>query len=342
MPGMVQETRRKWLGKRGAAGAVAGAVAAAAVAVAALGSAGGALASGPAGPGSGTPAGWAPAPFRLAQLSVPPLWLVESQSQYLCGIGSKGMIFAGTGPVFPAGTHCHPTASVAWIRPAGHLPRGIAHRKPSAVIHGIPVFRLHSGKGSILYLAPRLGVRVGARGPLARRVLATLTRSPLAVVLSRQSGGQVTGTWTRHQFGGIRFATPSKWDLHRASQWATCGTGQDFRSLLLINATRPPAALPCPFPVPTAAADQAQPGLTVVTGKFAAQSVSEKFTHCLMLHGARICLSSSTGQGGLSGSVLIFSVSRPHHNAATFFVLGLSGSGAGARAVLDSIRTLRG
>lgn len=56
-----------------------------------------------------------------------------------------------------------------------------------------------------------------------------------------------------------------------------------------------------------------------------------------MRHGVRICLSSVTGQGGLFGGVLIFSVSWPHRPAATFFLLGLSGSGATARAIFASI-----
>lgn len=45
-----------------------------------------------------------------------------------------------------------------------------------------------------------------------------------------------------------------------------------------------------------------------------------------------------TGQGGLFSGVLIFSVSWPHRPAATFFLLGLSGSGATARAIFASIR----
>jgi hypothetical protein len=91
------------------------------------------------------------------------------------------MIFAGTRPGFPEGMGCRLTASLAWIVPAGRIPPGIGHRRPTAVIHGIPAYELRSGPGSVLYLVPELGVRAGARGPLARRVLATLTWSPLAV-----------------------------------------------------------------------------------------------------------------------------------------------------------------
>lgn len=286
---------------------------------------------------SGTPS-WAPVPYQSAQLSVPRLWLVESPALYFCEPPVPGMIFAGTRPRFPAGTGCHLTASRAWIQSAGHIPPGIRHGRPTRVIHGIPVYRLRSGPGSVLYLAPELRVRVGARGPLARRILATLTWSPLAVVLRHGPAGQAA-SWTRYRFGGVRFAVPASWNVRHEKQWATCGTGVVPRSLLLIDATKPSAALPCPFPFPTAEAEQAQPGLTVVTGKYAAQSVAEKFPRCKIRHGARVCLSSITGHGGFDSAVLIFSVSRPHQHAATFFLLGLSGSGARARAIFASVRT---
>ncbi len=111
-------------------------------------------------------------------------------------------------------------------------------------------------------------------------------------------------------------------------------------TLLLIHATRPPLVLPCPATIPTASADQAQPGLTVVSGKYAAESVGQTFLHrCREQHSLRICLSSVTGEGGSFSGVLIFSVSRGHHDAATYFLLGLSGSGTAARTVLGSITT---
>jgi len=290
---------------------------------------------------SGRPSGWAPVPYQRAQLSVPGLWLVETPGQFSCGTQVPGMIFAGARPRFPAGTGCHLTASLAWIRPAGHIAPGIRHRRPTALIHGIPVYRLRSAAGSVLYLVPELMVRVAARGRLARRVLATLTWSPLAVVLKHAPAGPVPASWVRHRFGRVNFAVPDSWKVRHENQWATCGTGIVPRSLLLIDATRPPLALPCPFPFPTATREQARPGLTVVTGKYAARSVAENFPSCLQRHGAQICLSSITGQGGFESGVLIFSVSRPRQHATTFFLLGLSGTGAGARTVFASVRIPR-
>ena len=77
----------------------------------------------------------------------------------------------------------------------------------------------------------------------------------------------------------------------------------------------------------------------MVTGKYAARSVGQSYARCQSRSGVRICLSTVTGQGGFLSGVLIFSVTRPKH-PATFFLLGLSGSGASARAVFDSIRAV--
>jgi hypothetical protein len=349
MTGTAQDTPRPRWGRRAAAAAVAAAVlsVSAALAAAQATSAPGKatasdtqqMAAGPLSDASRRPSGWAPVPYQRAQLWVPGSWLVEAPGQFICGSPVPGLIFAGVRPRFPAGTDCHLAASLAWIRPAGDIPAGIRHRRPTAVIHGIPVYRLRSSPGSVSYLVPSLRVQVGARGPLARRVLATLTRSPLAVVLGRRPAVPVPASWIQYRFGGVRFAVPASWPVQHEKQWATCGTGVVPRSLLLVDATRPPLELPCPLLLPTATAEQAQPGLTVVTGKYAAQSVGEQFASCRIRHGARICLSSITGQGG-SGSALIFSVSRPHQRPATFFLLGLSGSGARERAVFDWVRTV--
>jgi hypothetical protein len=280
---------------------------------------------------------WAPVPYQGAQLTVPGSWLVESRGQIWCGLPhAGGMIFAGTRPGFPKGYGCRLTDSLAWIVPAGHIPSGLRHRRPTAVLHGLPVYRVASSTGRE-YLVPALKVRIGARGPLARTVLATLARSPLAVALKRGPAGRVPATWRWRQSGGVRFAVPAAWGTLREDQWATCGTGLSPRSLLLIDATHPPMALPCPFLAPTAAAEQAQPGLAVVTGRYAARSVGAAFARCDVRHGLRVCLASGTGQGGLAGSVLVFSVALPHHHAAAYFVLGLPGSGAAARAILGSV-----
>jgi hypothetical protein len=286
--------------------------------------------------GQSQPRGWAAVSYRNAELSVPGSWLVETAQQQSCGIPrAPGMIFAGIKPALAQGMGCGLPARLAWILPAGHIGSGLGHRHPTAVIHGFAVYRIAGGTGSARYLVPGLSVLVGVRGPQARRVLGTLNRSPLSAVLRSGPASPVPAGWTWRRFGGVRFAAPRSWRLQRADQWATCGTGQEPSTLLLIDATRRPAPLPCPFQLPTAAADQARPGLTVVTGKYAAESVGERYGRCRERRDVRICLSAVTGQGG--PGVLIFSVARPHHRADAFFLLGLPGTGSGARAVFGSV-----
>src|SRR3984885_7374230 len=92
------------------------------------------------------------------------------------------MIFSGLTPGIPKGWNCGVTANLAWILPAGKIPPGLAHCKPSAVIHGIPVYRLASAKGTTGYLVPELGVRVGAPArlePAARRPVGDLRNRPV-------------------------------------------------------------------------------------------------------------------------------------------------------------------
>jgi hypothetical protein len=278
-----------------------------------------------------------PVTFQRAQLSVPGGWFVEGAQQFVCPGKSGGMIFAGIKPRIPKGAGCRLTASFAWIVPAGRVPAGISHRKPTAVINGLPVYRVAGAGKSVVYLVPRLGVRVGAHGRLAKSILATLARSPLDVVLARGPVSPVPAHWVRREFGGVKFATPRDWHLDRETQWEACGTGISPRGLLLVNAKKKSFPLPCPFPVPIARGIQAVPGLVVITGKFAAQAFSEHYPSCIRRHGTKICLSAETGVGGLFGGVLIFTVSRPHHHAKTFLELGLSETGGRARAIFDSI-----
>src|ERR1700722_1406805 len=205
MTGREQGTRRRQRGWRIAAiatvaAAIVGLVgttlasprAAAAAASSAAGIGSTRQAAGPLTDASVTPKGWSPVAYENAQLSVPGSWLVESPKQLFCGMPQiSGMIFVGVTQGFPKSFGCDVPANLAWILPAGKLPKGISQRKPTARIDGIPVYRVPSVKGTTVYLVPELGVRVGARGKSAARVLATLTRSPLSVVLRRGPAARV-------------------------------------------------------------------------------------------------------------------------------------------------------
>lgn len=191
-----------------------------------------------------------PAPWPSVVLDSEGLWAIARNDSEDARAVLAASNQAGVPVLVPAvvlkGTGCGLTASYAWIVPAGHTPPGISHRKPTAVINGIRVYRRPSGPDSVLYLVPELSVRVGAHGPLGRRVLATLNRSPLSVVLGKGRASPVPARWVWHRFGGVRFAAPRTWHRHRQTQWATCGTGVVPGSLVLIDAIKPPLALPRP------------------------------------------------------------------------------------------------
>jgi hypothetical protein len=346
MIGYARDARRAG---RGPGAFTIGAVAAAAVAISsAAWPIGGSLAatrpvSGGAPVAAKTPiqrTSWVPVPFRRAQLSVPGGWFVEGPAGFFCEKKSDSMIFVGTTPRVPKGQspgcrQLHP--SYAWIVPIRHLPPGIYHRKPT-LINGIHVYRERSVPTAVVYLVPELGVRVGAHGPKAKRILATLNRSPLDTVLAAGPARPAPASWVRREFGGVKFAAPRGWHRFRDNVWEACGTGVAPHAVDLINAKKPPIPIPCPFPLPIAKDIAARPGLVVVTGKFAARSVAETYRRCLVRAGTRICLSTQTGVGGLFGGVLIFSVAKPHHHrASTYVLLGLPGPGSQARAIFDSI-----
>ena len=244
------------------------------------------------------------------------------------------MIFAGASPRLPKGLGCSLTARMAWIAPAGRAAgnrASPAHRSDPRH-SGLPGAR----RDRVCAVSgPRAGrARRGAR---AAGRAGSLHADQVATVGRAQPGAAspVPAGWTWAGSGPVRFATPPSWNLQRARRWATCGTGLVAGTLLRIDAIRPPLALPCPYRIPTASAGEAQPGLVVVTGKYAAQSVGQHYDRCQSRRGVRVCLSSVTGQGGLLSGVLIFSVSGPH-NAVTYFLLGLSGSRT-ARTIFRSI-----
>ena len=117
-----------------------------------------------------TPVGWYSVSYRGAQVSVPP-------SVVAIGTGPGGItrvIFQTTSPA-SGGTCMGPFGgTVLCLLPMRQVPPAYAGEKPTT-INGVPVYLGPKGD----YYAPSLGVEVTARGPLARRIVATLTRSLL-------------------------------------------------------------------------------------------------------------------------------------------------------------------
>jgi hypothetical protein len=302
------------------------------------------LSPGPAGPSgpvtprgipltdtSATPPGWVPVAYGDTQISVPADWRVADRP--VCGrVGRGGYVILGraTTRLSVRNPRCRQAPNMVAILP---LPRPSASAaRPTGVINGITVARVPSARGYVSYLVPRLHARVTARGPLAGRVLATLTRSPLSVVLAPGRDFPVPRGWTWRDFGGIRFAAPAGWRLERARIWVDCPRELPQAAVTLITATKG-VMVSCAGPVLIAGSLTARPGVVVAAGPAATRDVP-RGSPCRRLHGLRACYAEPIYLGGVLG----MSVYVPGRRQPTVVEIGLAGNGAVARAIFDSIR----
>lgn len=279
-----------------------------------------------------TPPGWSPVAYLGAQISVPSSWRVGSRP--VCGRGPQGAViegaaFARVADGSPSG--CPRPANIVFMLP-GKAPAGSGHSRPGTVT-GSMGFHPRASHG---WASSRvLGVTVVARGPLAGRVLATLTPSPLSVVLAGGPRFPVPRSWRWHNFGGIRFAAPGSWGLEKDDTWGDCHGPIQARTTRLTTATHF-LALGCALVVPTAGWAAAIPGIVVAAGRFAAfapGALTYPLTaSCTMLRGMRACADWS------SGVLLALTIHPPGRPKPILVEIGLASTGATARMIFDSIR----
>jgi hypothetical protein len=101
-------------------------------------------------------------------------------------------------------------------------------------------------------------------GPLARQVVATLTYSPLSVVLN-SSVSSVPAGWRHLAFGGIQFAVPGQWRLERVTSWGGC-PGNIAPDVLELSTAQTMSTPGCPRPPETAGYLVASPGMVLGSG----------------------------------------------------------------------------
>ena len=284
---------------------------------------------------SATPPGWAPVPYGDAQLSVPAAWLVESSNASGCGQTIRGMIFLAESARIPKGTGCGLAPSVVTLGPIGRVPGWVTSARPSRIINGIPVFRRLGSSGTLSYLVPQLGVRLSARGPLAGKVIGTLTRSPLSVAFAPGRASPTPRGWIQYTYGGIRVAAPASWKLQQDKTWGMqCGNGL-VPDVVRLSAADRLMIISCPAPLSSTGGLEARPGVAVAVGRYAVQlAVSPGYLRCIRLHALRACIFRD-GYGGTALTLAAFPASQAR---PTVIVIGLAGSGAVSRAIFDSIR----
>jgi hypothetical protein len=288
-----------------------------------------------------TPPGWAPVSYLGAQVSVPASWFVEDSGSSVCGGGVRGMIFLGQlpQPRLFAKMGCRLTRSVVVLTsfPPRLPPSSAIAVRPDSVVNGFAVLWRHRN-GKYVLIAPSLRVQLTASGPLAVRVLATLTRSPLSVALARAPVLPVPAGWQWHRFGGITLAVPGSWKVERDNWWGGCPFGIAAVTLRLSTAAvlSDPS---CPAPLDTAGFNAARPGVVIGAGRYATLGPSKPSyaaclrPHGLRLHGLRACVSTQ----GYGSGLLTLAVGAPGQPRPVIVEIGLAGSGALARTIIGSI-----
>ncbi len=253
-----------------------------------------------------------------AQISVPSSWLLESRSVHACSSRVGGWVVLGEPDTavqcFGAGGTSRPKNVVSIVR----VPRSSGGSAGS-----------FGGNGP----APRWGFgdEVTATGPLARKVLATLTRSPLSVVLAR-SDVAAPATWRTVSFAGLSFAVPRSWPEQHAQDWLGCVPELVAHAVVLDTASVSTAGASCPAPGDSAGAHAAAPGLVVAAGRYVQPAA--KSSRCMRLHSLTVCVEPASP----SSTILSLSVRQRGSSVPVDLQLGLAGTGAVPRAILDSLR----
>ena len=224
------------------------------------------------------------------------------------------------------------------------LPPGVSTSgRKSATVNGIKVFEAAgTGPMAVDALVPSLGVEVQANGPLATKILGTLSRSARAVALAGGRAPRVPRSWRRITDGGLRVRVPAAWPVHHVTDWGSAC--QPPSELTVSSSSQPSVTLdegkePPPVPCPLAIdADQPIPtpvnGLTIDPGPDGPLSGATSFGPCKSIHGLQVC--PARGELEQNGG-LVLRVRTPS-GATVAVVIGLAGKGKTARTILYSLR----
>ena len=277
---------------------------------------------------SATPAGWVPVADGDVQVSVPATWWVFYNSPG-CPTGSPpGEVLVNSQLANCPGETVgdHGPKNVVGLTLLAELGSGYKHR---SVING---FSVYDDLGT--YFVPSLRLQFGVSGPLAQRVLHTLSRSPRTVALASGPVPAVPSSWRSVAFAGLRFSVPAGWRTYRWVDVGICSgngstLGGDMVSLTngthLSTACQQPVELPIVRQPGNGVQVDVDPSPLLVTGTFS--------TNCLSLHGLTACPATSPGY-----SILVLKVTVPGRSKPVYVSIGLAGNGMIARTILYSLR----
>jgi hypothetical protein len=287
-----------------------------------------------------TPPGWAAVPLRGIQVSVPASWQVAHPGQTYCGqLG--GVVFLGSN--IPS---TEPGCAQAFATNAVSLRTGSQPAPPESkqmLIHGLKVTLIteHRTGTEIAYVN---GMTVTASGPLAAKVMRTITRSPRSVVLGPYRAS-VPRSWRHVDFGGLSFSVPERWALQRATWIGGCPYNID-PSTLVLSTARSLFAPGCPMPPSTTGYMAAREGMKVFAGPAVPSTRAQlRGAKCRSLNGLRVCVHPYRLESGYSATnypgLLTADVYLPGRARPDLVEIGLNGSGTMPLSILDSLRTAR-
>jgi hypothetical protein len=287
---------------------------------------------------SATPTGWVPVAFGDAQVSVPAFFSVyhtgsDPCDQYL----PNSSLFIGQ-PTLISGScdvaRAKPHITVVLVVSVQRVPSPYDKEK-SVIINGIRAFDAFV-RGSLGYYLPSLGVEFAASGPLARRILATLTRSPRDVSLAHGPAPSVPLFWHRVLFAGVSVAEPPSWRIRVTNSYGPiCGPYEAVEFLgtpsVVLDTDKELVVPICP-PVTFTLSQPASEGLRIdeVTPYLPSP---HDYGACLYVSRLTVCPATSPAY-----SILVLKVTVPGHSKPMYVSIGLAGNGMVARTILYSLR----
>ncbi len=283
-----------------------------------------------------TPQGWSPVSLGAIQISVPSDWFVEDPG-FVCGGDVQGMVFVNLTPKLSPIAGCiAPNVIEMGTASSRALTLATFHQ---TVINSIQVSEGTIGSGSSATRVVRaLGIEIQAQGPLATQILATITHSPLSVVL-RSSVNSVPADWRRVAFGGLRFSVPRSWTIREWTSWGGC-PGNIESSVLVLSTAQTFSAPGCSGGPQTAGYLQGASGMVVGSGPVIQPAPSD--ANCITRNTLRICIDPPPPPiGGIVPghelSLLTAQVSVPAQRTVDQIEIGLTGTGIQPLQIFDSI-----
>lgn len=296
-----------------------------------------------------TPAGWVPAAYGDAQISVPADWkIIFSGGAGLCSGVAPGYVDLGPKPLIGCAT------SGMLI---GAINQKTFQGMRAVKIHGLHAFvqrltcveNIANGDTEaqrvaecLVYQVPSLGVSVTTTGPLRQQVMDTLTASPRDIALSPGPAPTVPPSWRWIAFGGIRIAAPSGWSVKRtvaAEGFSPPCSEMDVwpvngRPVVVLDEDRYDLTYSCPVEGPSIPVKVERPSgrLGIDIGPHQPR-ISTTNLSCHMSGELRICIAAVPNT-----SVLAVRVTVPGRKRPVIVSIGLAGNGMTARTILYSMR----